>query len=141
MTETKVKRLTVSLSYMVAFISLDVMIFSSLYIIHTLASTNFGFFDAMVSAGYELLWRVFSFQLFLQYAAMLVVFYVGIQKNILVMLAVALFAFAISSVWSISEVSSVWKLMLITTDAMGEGFAIFISVIFAFLILRALRVS
>ena len=56
------------------------------------------------------------------------------QKNYLVILCLSLVAYSIASLFSFSDVSSIWKLMQIPNkDEMGEGFAIFCSVTIAYL--------
>lgn len=124
-----------SVPCLLSFMSLEVVVFFVLYVVHALFLKGFGFSDSLVKGGYEFFWRIISLQLFLQLGFLMLAANFDFQKNYLVILCLSLVAYSIASLFSFSDVSSIWKLMQIPNrDEMGEGFAIFCSVTIAYLL-------
>ena len=123
-----------SVPYLLSFISLEVVVFFVLYVVHALLLKGFGFSDSLVKGGYEFFWRIISLQVFMQLGFLILAANFDFQKNYLVILCLSLVAYSIASLFSFSDVSSIWKLMKIPNkDEMGEGFAICCSVTIAYL--------
>lgn len=103
--------------------------FCALYVVHALALKGFGISDSLLKGGYEFFWRIISLQVFMQFGFLMLAANFDFQKNYLVILCLSLAAYSIASLFSFSDVPSIWKLMQIPNkDEIGEGFAIFCSV-------------
>ena len=135
MDTSAVKRMLDSFPYVFSFICVEVVVFVALYFFHSLMFKGFGFSEALVKGGYEFLWRVVSLQLIIQLLLFLFAANFELHKNYAVILVLSILAFSIASVFSFSDVSSIWKLMQIPNENdMGEGFVFLISVSFAYML-------
>jgi hypothetical protein len=97
---------------------------------------SFSLPDSLVRGGYEVFWRFMSLQIFMQVILMFILLRVGISRELVILIS-ALTAYSAACIIAFSEVSAVWGLMrLPTKEAVGEGFAIVVSVISALALFR-----
>ena len=125
------------LFHLLKFIVADLLAFFAIYFVHALLIKEFSVSDSLMKATYEILWRLISLQLIIQIFLMFVVAIWGYQKYFVLQLLAAVVAFSVAAVISFSDSGAILKLLnpLVRSD-IGEGFAIVISVSFAWAALK-----
>lgn len=127
--------------YVLLFLGVELFIFFGIYVLHALFFKSFPFSESLVRGGYEVFWRFISLQIFIEAALIFVSLKIEFSRE-LMMFASALLAYSIASVISFSEMSAIWNLMKFPTkEAVGEGFAIAVSVILTLMIFRIIGAS
>lgn len=123
-------------AFVFAFVGVELLIFFSIYVLHALMFKSLTLPDSLVRGGYEVFWRFMSLQIFMQVILMFILLRVGISRELVILIS-ALTAYSAACIIAFSEVSAVWSLMrLPTKEAVGEGFAIVVSVISALALFR-----
>jgi len=128
-----------STSQIVLLVFVDIVCFFSLYAIFSVALRDFALIDALTQAGYEVVWRMISLQIPIQIGFLLFINLLDRQRNYFEVLLATMLAFSFACLFSFSDVNSIWKLLsLPTRHNLGEGFAIFVSVTLAYVIMKLL---
>lgn len=128
-------------NYILSFLGVELLIFFSIYVLHALIFKSFSLPDAAIRGLYEIFWRIISLQIIIQAVFMYFAVKAGFVRELMVFVS-ALVAYAVACVISFSDMAAIWNLMrLPTKEAVGEGFAITVSVITTLVLFRILGLS